>query len=266
MRSYTIDAMKLAGILLVVVYHAIDRSNPIITYSNGLFNMIASFFMLMFIGISGYLAYNKVGDWKWTRQRSVKWLAVTIVFMFVYYGWSYIYPSVITVRASSFGEYLKVMLTTGFSGLVTWYLWCLILCYLVGYGVEQIRLQNKRVPVVAILLVIGVLLNVLLLTDSFGFLALKWYGLAFLAGYGIRHYRETRAMNIIGRTSYACLVLFPLAGFLTHWMVPYQSIDYGTFGFGFIYSGIKSGNIDKILLMMAMGLLGIQVFYYMNRT
>lgn len=261
MRNYALDAMKVVGIILVVIFHVIDRNTSAAsTASNGLFNMIAQFFMLMFLAISGYVSYGKVSNGTWVKHKAVQWSIPIAAFLFIYYAWVVILPDFIGMSVPAFGEYLKVEIFNGMNGLVTWYLWCLVLCYLVGYLIENLRMKVK-VPLYVIIPAAILIINFAIYIDYFGLTALKWGIIFYLAGYGIRHYKETKTVKVLGIAALSCIVLYPVAGYITHWMIPYQSLDYGRLGEGFMFSGIVSGNADKLLLYIGMTILGIGCAY-----
>lgn len=61
LRNNTLDTVKSIGIILVVLYHAIGiNTDALVYYDNGLFNMIACFFMQLFFIVSGYLYQERI--------------------------------------------------------------------------------------------------------------------------------------------------------------------------------------------------------------
>lgn len=233
--------MKGIGILLVVIYHSIGRNdvNALTLFNNGVFNVIASFFMQMFFVISGYLAYNKAGDVQWLKKHTLKWLLPILSFLLIYWFFS----------DMEFVHYIAYSLTYGFTGLVIWYLWCLILCYAVVHLLEVTRSKIRCVPLWVQAVMLLLILNLIPL-DIFGVVYLKWYGIFFVSGYLLHHYQVNK------RLAYATLVFFPLSVYLFDWMIPYQNLQYGFIGTALTIPAIMHGHTVLIGVMTLMAILG----------
>lgn len=128
-----------------------------------------------------------------------------------------------------------------------------MLCYLLAHLVERVKINR--------LLAIGIVFFAvnLIPTDLFGLLYLKWYSLFFFAGYLMNHYKEK--LRKLNKLIYISLILFPLIGYLTNWMIDYQNIDYGYIGTAAIIPGIINGQFALIAVMILMALLGSGFVY-----
>lgn len=259
-RNRTLDIMKGIGIILVVLYHAMGASDKSMleVYHNGLYNMIASVFMLMFFVISGYLVYGKIGEWGWTWRHIVKWLPAIIIFGAVYWAWSFY---VLNRLHFPYGEplnvYAEYVLMSGFAGVILWYLWAMLLCYLVTYLIEKARISanNKLVG----LIIIGVIIVINLFPfDGLGIVNLKWYGIFFFIGYAIRHYKGW--LGKFNKLSYACLILFPLVGWLLGWLQPFET-ELAHLGLAFPVLTIINGDYALLGVTFLMALLGTGFVY-----
>ena len=257
-RNITIDIMKGWGILLVVLSHSIviNSKTDLILFNNGLFNMIQSFFMPMFFLISGYLTYNKVGNWDWAKKHMSKWFLPLVMFTLIYFVCAQLFPNLVGFRGlegMSFPDYIVNIVTGGFSGLVLWYLWTLVLCYFVAYELENGRLRLK-VPFIIQFISAIVLMN-LIPSDQLGLFSLKWYGIYFLIGYALHHYSVNKKL------SYIALIAFPLCVYLFNWMILYQSLEWGSFGRARLFPAIMNGHASLIGVMFLMAFLGIAFVY-----
>lgn len=266
-RNVTLDVMKGAGIVLVVIYHVLGKGNPLYLeeLNNGLFNMIACFFMQIFMVVSGYLAYGKFSTWQVAFNRVKRWLPPVFVFLVVYWLWGQLFPGLIKINQLPFGTYIRYSLVTGFTGLVTWYIWCLVLCYLMAYTVEWWAKRYPHIPIVLIVFCMVVTVNVVPV-NYFGFMYLKWYGLFFMLGYMLRHYRNTKVISIGKKAAYGGMALFPLCGYLVNWMIPYQDINYGYIGTAAIMPAIINGKVLLLAVMTGMALLGVICIYALSKV
>lgn len=254
-RSLKIDAVKGVGILLVVIYHSIGKNIPdaLTDFDNGLFNMIACFFMQMFMIVSGYLIYNKVKNWNDVKPRITRWIIPLFAFLIIYWLAGQFIPQLAKVEPLPLSTYLSYELATGFTGLVTWYLWCLMLCYLLVHIVERFKI-NRTLTIVVVVVAVNIIP-----TDLLGLLYLKWYSLFFFAGYLLKHYEAKLARW--NKLVYISLILFPLFGYLTNWMIDWQNIDYGYIGTAAIVPALMNGQALLILIMTWMALLGSAFVY-----
>jgi fucose 4-O-acetylase-like acetyltransferase len=250
--------MKGIGILLVVLAHAIGKNdiNAIARYDNGIFNITCSFFMLMFMMVSGYLVYGKVTDKGWLSKNIIKWMPPLLIFTVIYWVVGALYPTVTQFsifEGVSFIKYLSYVLAYGFNGLVLWYLWVLILSYFLAWLLEKGRLHIK-IPLIIQFIVLVIAMQFTPIS-MLGVFALKWYGIFFLIGYVLHHYK------LNGRLAYISLLLFPLCGYLFNWMMPYEDIQYGCFGLAAIIPDIQNGKWILLGVTLLMALLGTGFVY-----
>jgi fucose 4-O-acetylase-like acetyltransferase len=258
MRSHTIDIVKGMGIILVVLAHAIGKNDTdaLLYFNNGLFNVISSFFMPMFMIVSGYLVYNRVGDWNWCKRHIIKWIPPIIIFTVIYWlsaNYFFGLTDFFGLYGIGFIDYIYHVIKSGFSGIVLWYLWTVILCYPITHLLEQSR-NKLKIPFIFVVLLFAVVINLVPIT-AFGLFVVKWYGMFFLLGYTLHHYK------LNGKLAYISLVAFPLCVYLFNWMIPYQNSEYGCFGLGAIIPAMSNGYAWLIGLMTLMALLGSAFIY-----
>jgi fucose 4-O-acetylase-like acetyltransferase len=257
MRNQTLDIVKGLGILLVVLSHTLSKSGLDSAFKNGMFNMITSFFMLMFLIVSGYLVYDKVSRPGWLKEHTGKWILPCLSFTIIYWVFSLFFPNLMQFYSGfyeiSFGDYFSTVVTSGFNGIVAWYLWTLILCYLFTWVLEWGRLKVK----VSLILQVGVLVIVINLIPItlFGFFTFKWYVVFFLIGYMLHHYVINK------KWAYISLAAFPLMAYLTNWMIPYEDTQWGCYGLTTIIPAITSGYALLVGVMFLMAILGTAFVY-----
>jgi fucose 4-O-acetylase-like acetyltransferase len=268
-RNQNLDVMKGIGVSLVILSHSLGKNViPVDNlFGNGLFNVICSFFMPMFFIISGYLVYNKLNDKQWLRLHITRWCYPLLSFTVIYWVFGTLFPNLQfnSLEGVAFINYILYTIQSGFSGLVIWFLFTMMLCYLLVWVLEQGRLKI-RVPVWLQALVLIFVLNILPV-NMLGLSVLKWYSIFFVIGYLIKHYLTNRVTlaykcNIL---AYASLVLFPLAVYFTDWMKPYQDFDYGSFGSANIIPAITNNHALLIVLMFGMAILGSLFIYSLSR-
>ena len=257
-RNSILDVTKGLGILLVVLSHALSKSGMDTTpFRNGLFNIITSFFMLMFFMISGYLTYGKVSQQGWLKEHMSKWILPLLSFTIIYWVFGNLLPDWVQFYSGfyemSFWDYISIVLTSGFNGIVTWYLWTLIICYGFAWVLEQGRMKLK-IPFIIQVIALVVVINIMPVL-LFGFFVFKWYGVFFLIGYTLHHF------SIDKRLAYISLVAFPLMVYLTNWMIPYQDSQWGCYGLAKIIPAIMNGRASLVGLMFLMAILGSAFVY-----
>jgi fucose 4-O-acetylase-like acetyltransferase len=256
MRNATLDAIKGIGIILVVIYHSMGKNNPaVFDLDNGLFNMIACFFMQMFLIVSGYLACDKLKEFSWVKRHTFRWFIPIILFALLYWVVVKFAPSIIHFRGYydiAFSTYLSFILYIGFGGMILWYLWTTILCYYAGWILEKVR-SKIRVPFWLIVLLFFVVINAIPF-NLFGLAQFKWYSIFFFIGYLIKYYKDSFVIRNGKYLVYGCL-LFPVIGYCLHWMIDSQT-DGGYLGYANIPTLISSGHWLLIPLMIIMALLG----------
>lgn len=260
-RNLILDRMKGITILLVVLYHAIgNNTDAVANLDNGLFLVIASFFMQAFMIISGYLSYGKAQDGTWVQRHVVKWIVPLVVFMVVYWVWHELFPDFISLYDLPFLTYVSNNVLTGFTGVVLWYVWCLMLCYLCAFAVEYIR---KWVPLPVAVLLSLVALN-LISVQHFGLLYVKWYGIFFFIGYLVKHYE--RYLINVRHLALVSLIGFPLLAWGLDWMLPWQNLDYGYIGTAAVFQGLMNGYGSLIGVMFLMAVAGSAFVYSLAWT
>ena len=260
MRNATIDGMKGVGIILVVIYHAISVNVPGAreTFSNGLYNVIAAFFMQLFMVVSGYLAAGKAQDRQWLTARAIKCLVPALVFTVIFWVVSRFYPAVIVTYDLPLHLYLGFNLLIGFNGLVVWYLWTLMLCYGLAYGLEHL---TKKIPF--LVLTIGALLALNLIpVDFMGLGFLRWYGVFFFIGYLLGKYDLSEYKNAV----YPALAIFPVHAYLYDWMKPYESVTYGMTGYTNLFNALTHGQFSLVSAMVIMAIGGVCFVYALVRV
>jgi len=247
------------GILLVVLSHAIIKNDPtiVLSYGNSIFNSISAFFMPMFMMISGYVVYNKVGNWNWTKRHILKWVLPVIIFALLYWAYNALFPTMIHFYGLSelpFETYAIRMIAYGFGGSILWFIWAFMVCYAITYVLEQSRLKFSQVPLWVQTLLLIVILNAIPFA-LFGFLAVKWYGIFFFIGYTLNHYRLNK------KVAYLSIVAFPLSLILTDWTKSIQNTEWGNFGQTTIIPAIANGHLVLVLLIFLVAILGIGFVY-----
>lgn len=265
-RNNVLDITKGLLIILVVIYHAMGKLKPdiLVNLDNGLFNMIGSFFMLTFLIISGYLVYGKVTGKGWLRSHIIKWFIPLLLFSLIYWIVGYFAPSIIHFNGYynvPLKDYLVFTLSNGFGGLVLWYVWCLISCYVLALIAERISLRFK-IPLWVTITIILITLNVIPFT-YLGVITTKWYSIFFFIGYLIKRYQDTKFVKITSKLTYACILLFPIAGYLLNWMVGYQYDGY--LGIAYLPGMIANGHYSLIGIMVGMALLGSGFIYAISK-
>lgn len=258
MRNKTLDVVKGLGILLVVLAHAIGKNDvdALLLFNNGLFNVVASFYMPMFMMVSGYLVYNKIGNWAWAKKHITKWIPTLLIFPIIYWVVAHYFPAITDffgLYNVGFASYITHITLSGFSGLALWYLWTTIICYLICYLLEQSRLKIK-LPFILQIITFALVINIIPF-NQFGFFTVKWYGMFFLIGYALHHYSMKKKL------AYISLLAFPLCTYLFNWMIPYQDSEYGCFGLSVIIPAITNGHAYLVGVMFLMAILGTGFVY-----
>lgn len=252
--------MKGIGILLVVLSHSIVKHDPTIvpTFSNGLFNVISSFFMPMFFAVAGYLVYNKVGNLEWVKKHTIKWLLPIAIFTLFYWVYNHYFPNIMYffgLDKLDFVTYTMRMIAYGFGGSVIWFLWAFIICYYIGYLLEQSRLKLS-VPFSVQLIYFILIMNIIPFSN-FGYFAVKWYGIFFILGYALNYYKINKWYSLVG-------LLLPLIAYLSNWMKTYQDATWGNYGVTSMIPSILNGHGGLILLIFAMAILGMTFVYLIS--
>ena len=263
-HSRVLDITRILCIVCVVLYHALGFREPSasFTFNNGLFNMLAAFIMPLFMGISGYLTVDKGG--KWLARKSLKWAAVAFVFLFVYWGWSRLFPHLMDFGGLDLWPFVVQEVTLGYSGLVTWYLWALVILYGVTGGAESFSRSYPRLPRLAVVWAAVILLN-LIPFDTFGMGQAKWFGLYYFAGYSVKWLSMRHDISRGWYALYAGAVAFPIFGWATDWLASFQSLEWGCIGYSVLFAGIVSGHWYTVAMTFIAGALGAAVLPILGR-
>lgn len=274
-RNQILDIMKGIGIVLVVITHAMARHSVDIANLNFIspaYNMIHSFYMPMFILLSGYLVYNKVYNIKYTNEKVIKFLVPMLVFLPLYWIFGtrspngVVFPNVINLV--ELGKFYGYELVSGMWDLVTWFLWTLMLCYIIVFIFENINKLERiaSIPMWIKIIILVAILNAMPMT-WLNFNTIKWYGTFFFIGYLIRHTiinNKYKILVLIDKYIYLSIPLFILVGWLTNWMIPYQQ-SYGFSGYTSIAYTITSGLFSFLGITFLMAILGIGVIYSISK-
>jgi fucose 4-O-acetylase-like acetyltransferase len=264
-RNTPIDVIKGITIILVVIYHAIGISDEtaITDYNNGLYNMIDCYVMQIFMVITGYLVYRH-GNFDWVRRNVKRWIIPIALFTILYFVWNIMFPELIRTYELPLFKYIALMVYSGFSGIATWYLWCLCLCYISMFAIEALSRRFPKIPVMVMIVAYLAMLNVMPF-NLFGMINLKWYGIFFFIGYIIRHYHDTKIVMYGGKALYGSLVAFPLVGYLTTWLVDMKWTETTVIGLAKILPAIQNGELQQVMVAFGMALLGCAFVYSVGK-
>jgi len=201
-RNANIDAAKGAGILLVVLGHAVQHN--IAGFDNILFRIIYSFHMPLFMFLSGCVAKygNSASITKNIYRLVIPFIAWYIVAGLVQWG--------LTGHPPDVGSYLLGLFKTPDAGL--WFLWVLYLCHVVFYLMSQAQKFIGIAGAIVIFLLVQVLPGSIL-----GFSLLKWHFVFFIAGYLFIRYQSSFSkwkyiLMVVATISW--LLLFPFWEFV----------------------------------------------------
>lgn len=168
-RILTADVIKGAGIVLVVLGHAI-QSNLDSFDQNIFFRIIYSFHMPLFMVVSGWFA--KPGEPTRIRKDAIR-LLVPVLSWYVI-QWFVTGEAAKVSLAQYFFEFLKA------PDLGLWFLWILFLCHAVIFGCRHL----ERLTGIAAYF-IGAVALWLIPLHSFGIPMLRFNFLFFLGGYAV---------------------------------------------------------------------------------
>jgi len=137
-RIDKLDICKGIIIILVVVYHALvtNIAGISINFDNWLFNTLGSFIMPAFMILSGFAIYSKIGKEQWASKKIVGLIYPVIIWTFLYYAIAQVPILSSNIKEDSLINWLVSNVKYGFNS-VLWYLWTLVLCYIVFYGIES---------------------------------------------------------------------------------------------------------------------------------
>jgi fucose 4-O-acetylase-like acetyltransferase len=205
-RDSTMDALKGAAILLVVLGHSI-QALPGFDYSHT-FRLIYSFHMPLFMFVSGYIAFYSRDNTSWVQLR--KKAALLVLPFLAWYAVSYIVNGVFMNYGLKWYAY-RLLLSPDW-GL--WFLWVLFLNFILLAGALRAERYLKFLALPAFWLLLQ-----FSPTNNFGISLLKWHFTFFALGYlahrhaGIlKRYRKPVAL--------ISLVCFPLLAWGWHRVGP----------------------------------------------
>lgn len=200
-RDVTMDALKGAAILLVVVGHAVQHSYVMFD-ANPLFRLIYALHMPLFMFISGYVAFYGRDNLSLAHLR--KKASLLVLPFTAWYAVNYVVT----------GAYLRTDLASYFGDWVLspdrglWFLWVLFL----NFAVLSVALRlETRLRVWAFPLTW--LLLQFVPVNHYGIGFLKWHFTFFAAGYLIHGYsgkliEYRRPMALVSLVAFPVLVLF----------------------------------------------------------
>jgi fucose 4-O-acetylase-like acetyltransferase len=245
-RSIVLDATKGLAIILVVYGHAIERN--IANWPNVWYwAAIHHFHMPLFMFISGYLAYGRLGS-KWLGRRFLQLMIPYCAWHVILYYWSTFSFSGLRGIYPTQGGLIKSLIssTASLNASGLWFLPALFaLCVL-------IYLAKGKPLVILIITVITYIISQLsvpaFLSNSMSRIA--WFMPFFACGYFISQYKAS--LRPLSFAKWAALVAFPLCfilgGSLNYTTPLYTWPDYTVFA---------EGNIVFGFYRFAMALLGI---------
>ena len=184
-RDVYIDAIRGAAILLVVLGHSI-QTNVDNFDDNLLFRIIYSFHMPLFIFLSGFVTWNRVGSSKvdWITKKFYALIVPYFVWLILYYFIGGIGASFGSPENSNFISYITESLLYPDKGL--WFLWVLFSICVIFRLSLTIAAKFGDVS----LFFVAALLH-LIPVGIFGIGLIKWYFLFFVLGYLFAKYRST---------------------------------------------------------------------------
>lgn len=250
-RNNVIDIMKGLCILAVVNQHALTEKFLDTIATVKVFNVTTSFNMMVFMLVAGYFSYGRVGNGQWALSKSIRWIIPILISLPLYWYFRY--------NDQPFGTWMANSIVEGFTGMILWFLWCLSLCYPVGYILEKIKLPFT-IKIVALILFLA-----FIPVYPLGIKYLKWYGLFYFIGYGLKYYLTKYQSRWIRMSVYSSVVIFPILIYFTNGMTSYNNIDYGYLGFTIIDKAVFNGYGYLVGIMFGVAVFGVMFTYSMAK-
>jgi fucose 4-O-acetylase-like acetyltransferase len=263
-RESIIDIIKGLGIVLVVWYHCIGMySNALKTFDHSIFNMIEMFFMPLFMIMSGYLSFGKVGEKKWTGNKLLNWIPMLTIMLVIYWFWGKYFGNMFITYDLPFFGYIKYGVINGWNGTVTWFVWTLVCMYLIMFIFERVKKINVWIKFVVLM---GLMNVIPYEGTALGINNLRWFGMFFVFGWMIKYcainYGWWKWIKI---GSIISVIAFPVLFIVFGEMNDYMQFIYVRPIHKSILYGIENGTwyISLILIMMAM--LGTGMIYWIGK-
>jgi hypothetical protein len=258
--------MKAISIMGIVILHAI-----FIQY--GTDNVLSTVLRLVVIKtllfLSGFVVYGKVNRKGWVLEKVVRRLPLLFIFTGIYFVLASYVAGIdggTKVSGNIFNWYIY-NITIGFNGLVIWYVWTLILCYVLLWLFEKyVSTKLLKIPYLVKLFILS--FSVIWIPyDYFGFAFLRWYGMFMFLGYGIRYAIEnySRFKIIASKLVYSTLILFPLVVYLIGDTLTFKGEWASSTGFINILNAVRVGEAKYIWIFLLIALLGIGFTYCVSR-
>jgi hypothetical protein len=256
--------MKALGIMGIVLLHSIFIENG---GDNNLSIILRLVGVKTLLLLSGYVIYGKLTKEHWLIEKIIRRLPILIIYPIIY--WFY-YSNVAGIDGGAkldvnLFTWLNYNMATGFMGLVLWYIWLLILCYLCLWVFE--RYQTKiKLPYLWKLFLFSFAI-IWIPYDYFGVGFLRWYGIFLFLGYGIRYVVENyKKIAVLGNNlAYSCLLLFPIAIYIEREVINYSGL-WVSGGYINILNSLKTGEIQYVFVYLFATLSGIGFFYVIAKS
>lgn len=263
MRYKTVEIMKGLSITGIVLLHAVFIELGV---NNSLSNMLRLVAIKTLLFLSGFVIYGKVTKPGWVLEKIVRRIPMLFVFTFIYwlFGSNVVGTDGIGKFDVSLGAFYLYNIAIGFGGLVLWYIWTLILCYIVIYAFEKYSPKIKM-PYLVKFWILVILIN-LIPFDSFGIGYLRWYGLFMFGGYAMRYVRE----NYKNYEFYFykivpfSLIIFPVFAYY-FWNVISYSGQWINSGYVNIVKSIGSGEWNYAIIYAVLAILGVAFIYTVSK-
>ncbi|MFS8130959.1 MAG: acyltransferase family protein [Candidatus Dojkabacteria bacterium] len=206
-RNAFLDITRGMLIVLVVVDHLFQYNLK--NYAQDpLFNIIVSFYMPLFMIISGYIAFITLRNDSYFEKIKKKFLSLIVPFL----AWGFLVGYLVdySIHQISFGDYAQLLFQRPDAGL--WFLWVLFLCYLVYYSANSLSKVQKLIPSLLaekILVLIVVIILFIPTNYSYGFNLLRLHLPYFYTGILVARNYDF-AKRILNRIKEIIFIAFPV--------------------------------------------------------
>jgi hypothetical protein len=252
--------MKALSICGIVVLHAIFIQNGIDNEISTILRLIAIKVLLF---LSGYVVYGKIKS-GWILEKIVRRLPLLIIFTGLYFLFARYVVGIDggeKLSGSIFNWYIY-NIAIGFNGLVIWYVWVIMICYVI-LGVFERYTTKLKIPY---LLKIGILALIIVAIpyNYFGFNLIRWYGLFMLLGYSFGYVVQKFNVKRFGKLAYLSIPLLPLVIFLVGSELTFKG-QWASSGYIDIIRAIASGEAKYIFIFSTITLIGIAFVYCVSK-
>ena len=261
-HSKTIEIMKALSIMGIVLLHAIfieeGEDNELSTVLR-----LVSIKTLLFL--SGFVVYGKIQKEGWVLEKIVRRIPLILIFTGLYWVFARYVVGIdggTKLTGNIFGWY-SYNLAIGFNGLVIWYIWVLMICYVLLWMFEKyVASRFMKIPYLVKLSILTFAL-IWIPYDYFGIAFVRWYGLFMILGYGIRYAVENyRRFYEFGKKAvYLSIPLLPLVTLLIGSDLIFKGQWASSTGYINIMKAVTVGEIKYILIFSLITLLGIAFSY-----